>query len=212
MCGRYYIAEDDEDVLLHDLIAALNRRQGSLAVTHGEIRPADHAMIIANNRRMEPSLFTMQWGYTLDSGARLINARSESAAEKPIFADGVARRRCLIPASGYYEWRKIGRERLQYAIHPENSTHCFFAGIYRFEQDKPVFSIMTRAASESMRHIHDRMPVMLDDSAASDWLHPEISADTIMKQALLRADMKLVAGTEPMFDPGWAGFTVIREE
>ena len=139
MCGRFYIAEEAEDELLHHLISELNRKQGSQAVTKGEVRPADHAMIIANSRQLTPSLFTMQWGYTLDTGARLINARSETAEEKRMFCDGFTRRRCLVPASGYYEWRKIGRERQQYAIKPQRTSHCFFAGIYRFEQEKPVF-------------------------------------------------------------------------
>ena len=212
MCGRFYIADEAEDELLHHLISELNRKQGSQAVTKGEVRPADHAMIIANSRQLTPSLFTMQWGYTLDTGARLINARSETAEEKRMFFDGFTRRRCLVPASGYYEWRKIGRERQQYAIKPQRTSHCFFAGIYRFEQEKPVFTILTREAAEGIRHIHDRMPVMLDDASARQWLNMHEPAGSILKNAVLDTDIRLVAGTEPMFDPGQAGFAVIREE
>ena len=67
-------------------------------------------------------------------------------------------------------------------------------------------------ATEGIRHIHDRMPVMLDDASARQWLNMHEPAGSVLKNAVLDTDIRLVAGTEPMFDPGQAGFAVIREE
>ena len=101
MCGRYYIAEDDAAEELRQIIEAVNRRNLD-ANTGGEIRPGDTVPVLANSPSLQPGAYAMHWGYTLPDGRLLFNARSETAAEKAIFKDGMAQRRCLIPATCYF--------------------------------------------------------------------------------------------------------------
>ena len=97
MCGRYYIPEEDSAAELQQIIDQLDRK--GHRVKTGEIFPSDTVPVIANTKNLQPSPFAMPWGFTLPDGKLIINARSESAAEKPMFRDGMLQRRCLIPAS-----------------------------------------------------------------------------------------------------------------
>jgi putative SOS response-associated peptidase YedK len=115
----------------------------------------------------------------------VINARSEEAAEKPLFRDGMAQRRCLVPAAHYYEWEKNGRQRVKYAIKPANADVTYMAGIYRIEDGVPVFSILTREPASSISFIHDRMPVILTRDMMNDWLNPRYNADEVLRSAVL---------------------------
>ena len=114
MCGRYYIPEEDSAAELQQIIDQLDRK--GHRVKTGEIFPSDTVPVIANTKNLQPSPFAMPWGFTLPDGKLIINARSESAAEKPMFRDGMLQRRCLIPASHYFEWEKRGRDKIKYAI------------------------------------------------------------------------------------------------
>ena len=99
MCGRYSIGDSQEEVELEEIIDSMNRYSGTDQVkTSGEIFPTDTVPIIANNRSMVRSAFAMSWGYSLQNGKRIINARSESADVKQMFRDGMAQRRCAVPA------------------------------------------------------------------------------------------------------------------
>ena len=129
MCGRYYIAEDDAAEELRQIIEAVNRRSPD-AKTGGEIRPGDTVPVLANRPSLQPGAYAMHWGYTLPDGKLLFNARSETAAEKAIFKDGMAQRRCLIPATCYFEWEHRGKEKIKYAIAPANNDMIYLAGIY----------------------------------------------------------------------------------
>ena len=136
MCGRYYIEDEDVQEELLKMIEEVQRRtkaseKGAVLKTHGEIFPTDTVPVIANNRELRPVPFAMQWGYTMSDGKRIINARSETAAEKLLFKDVMLRRRCLIPASNYYEWEKRGKEKIKYAIRPKGASLLYMAGIYR---------------------------------------------------------------------------------
>ena len=115
----------------------------------------------------------------------VFNARSETAAEKALFADGMKQRRCLIPADSYFEWEHLGKKKQKYEITPNGSAGFCLAGIYRIEQGIAVFSILTREPAESISFIHDRMPVILPTAAASDWLNPRYNGIEILKFAVL---------------------------
>ena len=108
MCGRFYIPDEDSNEELQRIINHLNRVK-STSVKTGEVCPTDVAAVIANSKAMNPTPFAMKWGYTMDNRAPIINARSESAAEKPLFRDGMQQRRCLIPAAHYFEWERMGK-------------------------------------------------------------------------------------------------------
>ena len=101
MCGRFYVPEDDSAETIRAILEYLEHR--NVKVKTGDVFPGDVAAVVASNRHLEPQPFAMEWGYHLSDGKRIINARSETAAQKAMFADGIRQRRCLIPAQHYYE-------------------------------------------------------------------------------------------------------------
>lgn len=199
MCGRYYIPDEDAAAELMEIIDQINRKHNAGPVIKtGEIAPTDTAPVLANNRNLVVTPFAMKWGYTTGSGTLVFNARSEEAAEKPLFRDGMAQRRCLVPAAHYYEWEKIGRQRVKYAIKPTDSSMLYMAGVYRIEEGLPVFSVLTRAPADSISFIHDRMPVILPREMINDWLNPRFKADEILKSAVLDISYALAGPKQEM--------------
>ena len=192
MCGRYWIDDKDTPADMQAIIDALNRR--SEAVKTGEIRPADAAPVIANSRRMTPAPFLMRWGYAMDGGRRVINARSETAASKPLFADGIKSRRCLIPASGYYEWARRSREKTKYEIRDVSRPMLYLAGLYRLTDGMPEFTILTREPEESVSFLHDRMPVILPPECLGAWLSPDADPAGIIASARAALIPSVAAG------------------
>ena len=182
MCGRYYIAEDDAAEELRQIIEAVNRRNPN-AKTGGEIRPGDTVPVLANSPSLQPGAYAMRWGYTLPDGKLLFNVRSETAADKALFQNGMAQRRCLIPATCYYEWEHRGKEKIKYAIAPEGSRMLYLAGIYRKEDNRAACTILTREPAESIAFIHNRMPVILPAEAIGDWLNVRYDAVDVLKAA-----------------------------
>lgn len=193
MCGRYYIAEDDQAEELRQIIDSINRKyNGDGAVkTSGEIFPSETVPVIATSKAQKIMPFAMEWGYSTADGNRLINARSETAAQKPTVMDGMLHRRCIIPASWYFEWNRSEKGKPKYAIGIDQKNVIYMAGIYRFEHDRPVFSILTREPAESIRFIHNRMPVILPREAVRDWLNTRYKADEILRSAALNVSHRL---------------------
>ncbi|MBQ6374946.1 MAG: SOS response-associated peptidase [Clostridia bacterium] len=177
----------DEDKLaeLREIIDAMNRAgyDGPIK-TSGEVFPADLAPVIASGRDLKPGVFAMRWGYALPGGRRIINARSETADMKPLFSEGMARHRCVVPADHYFEWTHAGRTRDKYAIRPDRDGAIYMAGIYRLEQGRPVFAIVTRASSDPVSFLHDRMPVILPRALTGDWIDPRRNAKDLLACAI----------------------------
>ena len=194
MCGRYYIREEDSASDLQEIIDQLNRK--GQTVKTGEIFPSDTVPVIANSKSMQPSPFAMPWGFTIPDGKLIINARSETAAEKPMFRDGMQQRRCLLPASHYFEWEKRQREKIKYAIKPSGSDMLFMAGLYRIEGNKARFTILTSTPADSISFIHDRMPVILPKEAMRDWLNLKYSATDILRAAMATVEFWPVQHTQ----------------
>lgn len=184
MCGRYFIAEDDPTEELMQIIAAVNRRSADVK-TSGEIRPTDTIPVLANSPALQPGAYAMRWGYTMPDGTPMFNARSETAASKVMFKDGMAQRRCIIPASHYFEWEKRGKERIKYAIAPEGSRTIYMAGIYRKEGNRAACTILTRSPAPKIAFIHDRMPVILPAEAIADWLNIRYDAQEVLRAAVV---------------------------
>lgn len=189
MCGRFYIDSDDTpdeliEMLNHASVKAA-RLEASTRIHTGEIRPGDCAAVIALDKALSPSVFPMQWGFRSPRGL-LINARSETAAEKPTFRNSMENRRCLIPASAYFEWdhREKPAPKLRF-YRPENRI-IYLAGIYRFEPDArlPVFTILTREAASALACFHDRMPVIFGEEITSRWLSHAASPVPLLNRAI----------------------------
>lgn len=181
MCGRFYVPEDNSIQMLRAIVEHLEHR--NVKVKTGEVSPGSVAAVIASNRKLEHQAFAMEWGYHLSNGKLVFNTRSETAAEKPMFADGMRQRRCLIPAAHYFEWEHTANSKTKYTIAPKEGEGFFLAGIYRIEAGKPVFSILTRNPSKEIAFIYDRMPVILPSEVISDWLNPRYNGTEILQAA-----------------------------
>lgn len=182
MCYKFYVPEHQELDFLEEILENLLTR--NVTVKTGNVTPGDIAAVIANSRELRPLPFGMLWGYHLSDGKLIYNARSETAAEKPLFADGIRQRRCLIPAAHYYEWQATASGKIPYLFSPRESGALLLAGIYRFEKSKPVFTVLTRTPPSEIAAIHHRMPVILPREALSDWLNPRYRAEEILKAAV----------------------------
>ena len=202
MCTRYYMEMSPElkpivDQAMHSrLVEVMVDKLGKTLKTEGEIRPADIAPVVAPNRKtQQPTVYPMLWGFTNPrGGSLLLNARVETASQKPFWRDAWASHRCIIPASYYYEWehlvssdgtRKIGQK---YMIQPKNSPVTYLAGLYRIEEQRgikiPVFAVLTREPGEEIRFIHDRMPVILPKEMVKAWISPRGNPTEIVKSAV----------------------------
>ena len=187
MCGRYFVDEEDQPEELYLLMAELQRRGGN-TMKRGEIFPSETAPVIASNRAGRPTPFTMRWGFACGGGL-IINARSETAAAKPLFRDGMARRRCLIPASYYFEWEKREKEKVRYAIGA--GRMIYMAGLYRLAESGPEFTILTREPAPGIAFIHNRMPVILPPETHAAWLCPEQGPGEALRAAVLDVRFKI---------------------
>lgn len=186
MCGRYWIDDGRDCVELGEIIEQVNRRPSAGPVkTSGEIFPTDVAPVIASSKRLVPEAFAMGWGYGLGDGRRIINARSETAGELPLFRDGISRRRCAVPANRYFEWERSGGKKTKYAIRPEGGGLFYLAGLYRIADGRPEFVILTREPAQSIAFIHDRMPVILPRELVADWTNPRYDAGELLRHAVL---------------------------
>lgn len=186
MCGRFYIAEEDTAEDLLRIIDALNRRYKGITPvkTQGEIRPTDIIPVMANSPSMSTGVYAMKWGYTMPDGKPMFNARSETAATKPLFSDGMRQRRCIIPATLYCEWQKAGTQKIKHAIATAGSDMIYMAGIYRIEGNRAACSILTRPPADCISHIHNRMPVILPAEATHDWLNLRFDPNEVLAAAL----------------------------
>ena len=171
MCGRFYIETDDPDMgeIIRQIAEEAKSQSESIIVkTHGEILPTDIVPVQTGVSLYRP----MKWGFTGFKNKPVINARSETVMEKPMFRVSIMERRCLIPASGYYEWQKVGRQKIRYRFFLPNET-IYFAGCYRLEKNSQMasFVILTRQATHDFEAIHDRMPTIIPKERLADWLN-----------------------------------------
>ncbi len=180
MCGRYTLARSQQELSerfgIKQLFVDLAPRYN--------IAPTQKVPVILNIDG-ERAVQLFQWGLIpswvkdLKGAKPLINARSETLAEKPSFKNSLVKRRCLIPADGFYEWKKIGTARRPMYIHRADNVLFAMAGIYdewKNEDGKSLktFSIITTDANNTMSSVHDRMPVILRPEDEAAWLNPEI--------------------------------------
>ena len=180
MCGRFFVETDDETEELRRLVSEMDRRTPGLLKTSGEMAPGDTLPVLAPGRTRKSGLYAMRWGYRLCSGKLVFNTRSETAMEKPLFRNGIIERRCLIPASGYFEW---DASHVRYRIRPRQSGRIYLAGIYRLEEQTPVFSVLTTSPADVIRPIHDRMPVILPEHSAAQWLERNADPAECIRQS-----------------------------
>ena len=192
MCCRYWaddspeLREIVEEMNRSPLVAKWHRTTG--ITTFGEVRPTNVAPVIASNRAGARAVFPMKWGFT--GKTLLMNARAGTAAAKPMFREAWAAHRCIVPASWYFEWEHLtgsdGRTRTgrKYLIQPRGSAMAWLCGLYHIEEGLPVFVILTREPGESVRFLHDRMPLMLPGECVDQWIKPDTRPEDLLGAAL----------------------------
>lgn len=133
------------------------------------------------------------WSAGATSSGRLINARAETVATSPIFRPSFLRRRCIVPADGFYEWRREGRRRLPWLIRPHGPDPLAFAGLWAPWRDPASgnwllsAAVVTTAANASVGQLHDRMPVILEPDSWPLWLDPGVHEPTLLEELLQSA-------------------------
>lgn len=193
MCGRYTLISGK---------AKLITRFGVAGKPAGEIKPnyniaPGQTMPVITNSGEGNQLELMRWGLIpvwakdMSIGYKMINARAETLADKPTWKRPFKSQRCLVPASGFYEWQKSGKEKTPYYIHLKDQELFAFAGLYDSWTDHSTgevihsYSIITTNPNPLMRPIHDRMPAILDKSKENDWLNPDANEDVGFLEDLL---------------------------
>jgi putative SOS response-associated peptidase YedK len=132
--------------------------------------------------------FVPEWADGRPDVKPIINARAETVATKPFFRDAFKKKRCLVLADGFYEWKRAGKSKVPYRIALKTEEPFAFAGIWSMVHDAqgemhPIFALLTTEANTLVSQIHNRMPVILREQDEKDWLNPSLALDAT--QALL---------------------------
>lgn len=166
MCGQFYMDDDSlEDVM--QIVKEIDHKLYGKQM--GDIHPSDSALIITG-RDKTLRAEQMNWGFSSTVNQKhqlLINARSETALQKALFSESVLRRRCVIPAKHFYEW---DAERNKVTFSLEKEPALYMAGFYNRSGGEDRFIILTTAANESMKRVHDRMPLILPKEEIEEWI------------------------------------------
>ena len=175
MCGRYTLFTDKLDDL--DYIFSKIDDPKKEKMKTGEIFPSNIApVLLCETNEMKPQL--MIWGFPGFKNKQLIiNARAETASEKPMFRAAMQSRRCVIPSTGFFEWDS---EKRKFLFNMPDSNILYMAGLYSIFDDENRFVILTKAANDSISRIHNRMPVVLEPIHIRNWLADRDSAQSIL--------------------------------
>jgi putative SOS response-associated peptidase YedK len=222
MCGRYASIKAPAD--LADEFRAVDATDGATKVDYNVAPTKQIITVVERHPRdeegtpdpdsTERTLRMLRWGlvpsWSKDpkAGARMINARSESAATKPAFRRALNSRRCLIPADGWFEWQRGPEHKQPYYTHYADGSSLAMAGLWEFwkpkddpENEYPnglvTAAVLTTDAVGPLTQVHDRMPLVLPRSAWDAWLDPDAGADDDRVAALLAPPSpELVAALE----------------
>lgn len=199
MCGRYALALNAEVIAEAFRCAAAGISSFKPSFN---IAPTHFAPVI-RQRNSERTATLLKWGlipsWAKDPsiGSRMINARSETVAEKPSFRSAYKTRRCIVPASAFFEWRSMSDGKQPYAFSAVDSSVLAFAGLWERwgEGDTLVesFTIITTAANALLGQLHDRMPVILDTTGVTLWLDGDASPEALAALLVPMADGELDA-------------------
>jgi len=185
MCGRYTLTADANTIqLTFNLDAVSNNLQPRY-----NIAPSQPVPIITNQNPSELTFvkwgLVPSWAKDASIGYKMINARSETASEKPSFRSAFKRRRCLIPVDGFFEWSKQGKKKVPMYIHLEDNELFAFAGLWETWQspdgsELQTCTILTTEPNDLIKPLHHRMAVILDKSDYDLWLTPDdVPADVL---------------------------------
>ncbi len=187
MCGRYTVTR--QEGLIEEMEAVLddNVEKNQWWKPRFNVAPTQDAPVVTLRDGVR-TIEMMRWGlipfWAAKNNAKpplMINARIESVQSKSMFRDALERKRCLVPADGFYEWKKLGKAKQPMYIHPGEHRFFAFAGLWARAKTEAgelhSFTIITGPPNELVAPIHDRMPVVLDRSVWSAWLDPSLDGE-----------------------------------
>ena len=178
VCGRYQFSQEQSKEILQ-IIQEVQDKFGTKAandVRRGEIVPGcKMPVLLGSDEGPTPELLV--WGFRT-SRSLIINARAETALEKPTFAESTRYQHCVIPSTGFFE--RDGDKRNYHFTMP-GSTVLYMAGIHDVRGGIPCFCILTTVANDSMREVHDRMPLVLEPEQVEPWLYDMKATETFLK-------------------------------
>ena len=177
MCGRFVL---ETPLKATAEIFNAQMTESLVTVPNFNICPAENISVLVSNLGKR-KLGQMRWGFvphwykSVADGPLLFNARAETLAEKPAYRNACIKRRCLIPADGFYEWKKqVGSKSKPFYVRRLDRQQMSFAGIWQFSGDRedrtPTCTIITVPASKQISGIHNRMPLLIDPSDWAVWL------------------------------------------
>lgn len=206
MCGRFVAAATPDDVAAYfDAVAP-----DALIEPSWNVAPTDDVYAVTHegdDRRMEGYHWGLvpAWADSPKVGARMINARAETLADKSAFRTAFRKRRCLVPADGFYEWRRTDeaprRGRRPRYFHLASGEPMAFAGLWALWKSPSgdwlrSSTIVTTAANEAIADLHDRMPVILPASAWDAWLDPGLDDLDLLSGLLVPVPAAAIASYE----------------
>jgi putative SOS response-associated peptidase YedK len=193
VCGRFTLSTSPTEIANHfdldetpELKARFNVAPGQSIATVSVAGEARRSVLSLRRWGLVPS-----WAKDPKIGNRLINARSETAAEKPSFRAALRRRRCLVPADGFYEWAGAKGSKQPYLIGLGGRTLFAFAGLWERWTDPEgqrieSCTLLTTAAAENLRELHVRMPVIVDPVDYAHWMDPDVVDPDLVSPVLDR--------------------------
>ena len=178
MCGRYQFTMTDD---IREIVEEVGRRQPGAELKTGEIYPTNTApILLAEGEAVVPAASI--WGFPHFRGKGvLINARAETAQEKKTFRESLHTRRCVIPSSGFFEWSQ-GETKEKYLFGLPGSDTLYMAGLYNDYHGERRFVILTTAPNQSVREIHNRMPLVLPRQEIPRWIRGEGALELLRRE------------------------------
>ena len=176
MCTRY---SSSNMQAMRDLLRELGLNAPEGLTPRFNIAPSQKVPVLA--QREGPGVEDMVFGLDLPPGTdgkrppRMLNARAETILSRPLFREATLHRRCLVPASGFFEWERAGATRLPHYFFLPKHPAFFLAGLWERETESspPAFTVVTTEANTAVRAVHDRMPVILGPNSGRQWLGAE---------------------------------------
>ncbi len=176
MCGRYALACEPEKVAVRLSVATPVK-----FLPNTNAAPSQRLPVILNTSPNRMTLGT--WGLEAPwKQGLIINARRESLETKRLFSDSFAKRRCLIPADAFYEWKKTGSRSIPHKFSLKDSNPFAFAGLWEGTPDNARFAIITVEPNDLVVKVHNRMPAIVRPGREKDWLAENFSAAKLLNQ------------------------------
>ena len=192
MCGRYYV-DDDTAREIEKLVRQVDEKMRQTAAADirlqaKDIHPSEMAPVITADDKGLCCRW-QRWGFPGFSGKQLIfNTRSESALEKGTFRESVEHRRIVVPGTWFYEWNKNIEKNIFYR---QGQPVLYMAGLYNRYYDEDRFVILTTAANDSMKPVHDRMPLVLERDEIHNWLREDQLVETFLQKTPALLDRRV---------------------